>query len=438
MPESQNIEYKATWRDEYLKWIAGFANAEGGKIYIGITDKEIVEGIENAKKLMEEIPNKVRDVLGILVETNLYSQDEKEYLEIVVEPYPYPISYKGQYHIRSGSTKQELKGNALNKFLLERTGKKWDGVPVPDIKIEELDPASFKLFRQKAANTTRIEKEALKDSDKLLLENLRLTEGDKLKRAGVLLFHPDPETFIPGAYAKVGFFRSDDDLVFHDEVHGSLMQQVEKVYDLLITKYASSVIQYSGISRIEQDPFPREALREALLNALVHKDYAEAAPVQISVYPDHIVFWNAGQLPDNWTAGTLKVKHPSKPFNPDLANALFRCGDIESWGRGTIKMIKESVKGKILPPEFNTEMSGMMVSFFSNAEDYLKGKELKKAHIRVVLHVLEKGRVTNSGVQELCGVSKATATRYLAELEGEYLDRVGKTGEGTYYKLKGS
>ena len=125
MPESQNIEYKESWRDEFLKWICGFANAEGGKIYIGITDKGIVQGIANAKKLMEDIPNKVRDVLGILIETNLHSEEGKEYLEIVVEAYPYPINYKGQYHIRSGSTKQELKGNALNKFLLEKTGRSY-------------------------------------------------------------------------------------------------------------------------------------------------------------------------------------------------------------------------------------------------------------------------------------------------------------------------
>ena len=438
MPESQNIEYKVSWRDEYLKWIAGFANTEGGQLYIGINDHEEVKGIDNARKLLEDIPNKVRDVLGILVETKLHVKAEKEYLEIVVERYPYPISYKGKYYIRSGSTLQELKGNALNKFLLERTGKKWDGVPVPGIEPKDLSLGALALFRQKASNTTRIDKEVLDDADELLLENLRLREGDMLKRASVLLFHPDPEKFIPGAYTKIGFFRSDDDLVFQDEVHGSLMEQVDKVYDLLITKYTRSAIEYSGVSRVEKDLFPREALREALLNALVHKDYAEATPVQISVYPDHIVFWNPGQLPENWTANTLKSKHPSKPFNPDLANALFRCGDIESWGRGTIKMIKESVKGKILPPEFNTEMSGMMVSFFSNAKDFLKSKEMKAVHIKVVLYVLENSRISNGGVQDLCEVSKATATRYLTELEGEYLERVGKTGEGTYYKLKGS
>ena len=109
---------------------------------------------------------------------------------------------------------------------------------------------------------------------------------------------------------------------------------------------------------------------------------------------------------------------------------LFRSGDIESWGRGTIKIIKECVERKILPPECNTERSGLMVSFFSDAEEFLKRKELKKELIKVVLDTLEKGNTNNSRVRDICNVSKATATRYLTELDGEYLERVGKTGEG--------
>ena len=90
--ESQNIEYKESWRDEYLKWICGFANAQGGSIFIGVNDKKEVVGVENSKKLMEDIPNKVRDVLGIVVDVNLHEEDGKDYLEIVTEPYPYPVS----------------------------------------------------------------------------------------------------------------------------------------------------------------------------------------------------------------------------------------------------------------------------------------------------------------------------------------------------------
>ncbi|RCV62837.1 ATP-dependent DNA helicase RecG [Methanophagales archaeon] len=91
-------------------------------------------------------------------------------------------------------------------------------------------------------------------------------------------------------------------------------------------------ISYDDLTRIEKYPFPRPALREALLNAVVHKDYSNGVPIQISVYDDKIVLWNDGQLPENWTIETLKQKHPSKPYNPDIANAFFRAGLIEAWG----------------------------------------------------------------------------------------------------------
>ncbi len=124
--ENQDIEFKQSWRDEYIKWICGFANAKGGWIYIGVDDNGVVVGIDNTKNLLESIPNKVRDILGIVVDLKMLIEDNKEYLEIQVESYPYPVSYKGQYHYRTGSSKQELKGSALDKFLLAKQGKRWD------------------------------------------------------------------------------------------------------------------------------------------------------------------------------------------------------------------------------------------------------------------------------------------------------------------------
>ena len=122
MAESQNIEYKLNWKDEYLKWICGFANAQGGTIFIGKEDDGKVVGLSNTKKLLEDIPNKVRDILGIVVDVNLFAENGKDYIEIKVTPHPYPVSYKGQYHYRSGSTKQELKGTALDRFMLQKQG----------------------------------------------------------------------------------------------------------------------------------------------------------------------------------------------------------------------------------------------------------------------------------------------------------------------------
>jgi ATP-dependent DNA helicase RecG len=282
--ENQHVEWKESWRDEYLKWLCGFANAQGGTLVIGKNDQGHVVGVTNSQKLLEDIPNKVRDLLGILVDVHSRTEGEHTYLEIVVEAYPYPISYKGQYHYRSGSTKQELKGAALDRFLLRKQGKHWDGVPVPGVTVTDLSAVAFALFRKRAARSGRVEGDALQESEAALLENLHLIEGAYLKRAALLLFHPTPEKFVTGAYLKIGRFATDEELRYQDEVHGPVLEQIEKGLDLLLTKYLTADIHYEGAGRAEILPFPREAIREALLNAVAHKDYSSGSPVQISVY----------------------------------------------------------------------------------------------------------------------------------------------------------
>jgi ATP-dependent DNA helicase RecG len=103
MKEQQNMEWKESWRDDYLRWICGFANADGGVLVIGRNDRGQPVGIANAARLLEEIPNKVRDVLGIMVAVNRVTEDGRELLEIRVGPYPSPVSYKGESRFRSAS-----------------------------------------------------------------------------------------------------------------------------------------------------------------------------------------------------------------------------------------------------------------------------------------------------------------------------------------------
>ena len=399
MPESQNIEYKSSWRDEYLKWIGGFANANGGSIFIGKDDTGNVIGIADAKKLLEEIPNKVRDILGILVDVNLHTTTQGDFIEIIVEGYPYPVNYKGQYHYRSGSTKQELKGAALDKFLLQKKGKRWDGVPVPNIIVNNLKQETFEFFRKRATKSQRIEEDILTDTNEHLVENLQLKENGFLKRAAILLFYADPEKFVTGAYIKIGYFETDDDLKFQDEIHGNLFEQIEKSMDLLFTKYIKAAISYEGINRIEKYEYPRDAIREALLNAVAHKDYSGGTPIQISVYPGKIILWNEGQLPENWTVENLLIKHPSKPYNPDIANALFRSGYIESWGRGTLKMIRECELAGLPKPVYFYSMSGFFVEFKKDNynEEYVRGLGLNERQVDALLFFKNKGEIVTSG-----------------------------------------
>lgn len=434
--ESQNIEHKESWRDEYLKWICGFANAQGGRVYIGVDDDRQVVGVEDSKKLMEDIPNKIRDVLGIIVDVNLLKEDEKEYIEIVVPPYSNPINYKGQYHYRSGSTKQELKGASLNKFLLERGGIHWDEFVVPNVKAADLSEEAFRRFRKEAAESGRVDKDVLEDSNEMLLSNLLLVDDNtgQLKRSAAMLFHPNPERFVPGAYVKLGFFAGEDDeLVFQDEVHGPLMLQVDEVIRLLVERYLIRAISYDRHHRREKIQYPEDSLRESVLNAIVNKDYTSGYPIQISVYPDHLSVWNYGQLPEGWTVGRLFVKHPSMPYNPSLANVFFRSGDIESWGRGYRRIVRKNEAAGLLPPTVETE-DGLRVTHYVDVNAQVQAMGLEERMTPVLEHVLKNHKVTNSDVQHLLVVSKPTATRLLQKLD-VLLEQVGH-GAGAYYKIR--
>lgn len=337
-PETHLIEWKASWRDDYLRWLYGFANADGGTLIIGRNDEGVAVGAPDAERLLVDLPNKIRDTLGIIPPVRAVDAKGKMLFEIEVEPSPTPISYRGEYHFRPGSTKQHLTGNALSAFLLRKLGRHWDNAPVPGVGIRDLSPIAFKRFKEHAKGGDRLPPRALSASRAELVERLRLTEAGMLKRAALLLFHEDPERWFTGAYVKIGMFRSESDLAFHDEVHGDLFTQMEQTVELLRTKYMVTWISYRGLQRLETFPIPREALREAVLNALIHKDYSSGTPIQIRVYRNKLRIWNPGQLPPTWTADKLLQPHDSRPPNPDVANTFFRAGLIEAWGRGYEKI----------------------------------------------------------------------------------------------------
>ena len=185
MKECQNIEWKESWSDEHLKWICGFANAQGGKLYIGVNDSEKVVGVANAKKLLEDIPNKIVTTLGIVAEVNLRSKDGRDYLEIVVSPSSLPIAYHGVYHYRSGSTRPEIKGAALQQFLFHKMGLSWDDVVQERATLEMISPEAIDYFQRSAIRNHRMTESSYTKDIRLVLENLNLLDEDgHIKKRG--------------------------------------------------------------------------------------------------------------------------------------------------------------------------------------------------------------------------------------------------------------
>lgn len=257
---------------------------------------------------------------------------------------------------------QEIKGIELLKFLYERQGETWDSVPIPGETVDILSKEALQEFRKKSVCKNRLSKIASEVNNKLLLENLKLFEGENLIRAAILMFHPDPEKWVTGAYIKIGYFGdSDSDLRYQDEIHGPLILQADKAVELIYTKYMKALIDYEGLQRTETYMFPMEGFREILLNAINHKDYSTGIPIQISIYEDKIYVWNDGKWPEKLPIEEIYKKHSSIPYNPKIADVFYKAGDIESWGRGFDKIMEVCKEEKAPYPVIDTDSRGIMV-----------------------------------------------------------------------------
>lgn len=437
MTESQNIEYKESWRDEYLKWVCGFANAQGGTIYIGIDDTGNVVEMKNVKKLMEDIPNKIQSGLGIIAEVNKLTKDGLDYIEIRVEPSSYPVNYHGEYHYRSGATKQQLHGVALTEFIREKTGLLWDAVPVDNIDIGDLDRDSIEIFKREAVRKKRMTKEDLDIPDDELMDHLDLLENGKLKRAAVMLFYRKPGRIVTGCYVKVGKFGEGSDLQYQDTVEGSLFNIADKVIDLIYMKYLKAKITYEHDVRVETYPFPREGVREAIYNALGHNNYAASIPIQIRIEEDAMYISNNCILPEDWTVDTLMKPHKSKPFNPSIANVFYRAGYIEAWGRGIQKICESCQELGTSDPEYIVQGNDITVKFFALESAKISDSKVPKYQPdtlddtlaeRILALLMTNPNITQTKLAECLKVSVPSVKRSMKTLSdsGEIVRKGGK------------
>ena len=426
MPEHQNTEYKSTWHDDYLKWVCGFANAQGGVIFIGKDDSGYTVGLDEYKRLMDDIPNKIRNAMGITPEVNLREETGKHFIEIATVPYTVPISLRGRYYYRSGSTKQELTGNSLNEFLLKKSGRTWDDVIEPRATFDDIDEIAFAKYLVMAKEKGRLpEVDGL--TTRQIFDKLRLTENGQLKRAALVLFGKDPGRFYPGIYVRIGRFRKDDlDLVFQESEEGNLINLYQGVLEQINHKFIIKNITFEDMYRLETPEYPREALREAILNALVHRTYM-GAHTQIRVYDDKITFWNDGKLPSDLTLEALKQPHSSKPRNLIVADVCFKGGLIDAWGRGTVKIIESCKEAGLLEPELTERDGGFLVTIFGVGSERVrkgfgKGSErVRKGFGKEVSETLNliKGNpeYTVEQIAKLIGKSSRAVENHIARLK---------------------
>ena len=426
MSESQNIEWKQSWHDDYLKWICGFANAVGGTIIIGKDDDGTITHLENYKALMESLPNKIRENLGIICDVNLHDDNDKKYIEIRVNPYTVPVSLRGRYYYRSGSSKMEMTGTTLNDFLLKKAGKTWDDVLEEGAKLSDIAHESLQLFCKDAIKSGRMSDDVLELSDSELLDKLRLLNGNKIKRAGIILFGKDPNYFYPNIKVKIGRFGNDDaDLRFQEVIEGNIIELLQEVPQILNAKFLIKAIDFEGMQRIEKNEYPVAAIREMLLNALVHRSYM-GSMIQLRVYNDKLTIWNEGTLADGMELESLKRHHISRPRNPLIADVCFKAGYIDSWGRGTLKIYNSCQEAGLPEPQITVLDGGILVAIYKKTNDQVNDQvndqannKLKASYdslVKIVMESLSIKKLTEKQYAKYLTLAKGLSDKEISIL----------------------
>lgn len=250
-------------------------------------------------------------------------------------------------------------GATTDRFLHPDAGGSWDDLPMPQVQLADLDPQALADFRQRAAACQRLTCASVEEGDAALVEQLQLFH---LKRAAALLFHAEPEKLVSGAYIRIGQFRRDNGLVEQHAIGGNLFVQLERSLALL-EEHLQRHPDGGDARAPAAYPLPLAALREALVNAIVHKDYASGIPIQIRLHDDRISLWNPARLPEGWSIASLRTRHLSRPGNPDIANAFYRAGLIEAWGLGIDKLITACRAHGIVEPLLRHEQDGLWLEF---------------------------------------------------------------------------
>lgn len=333
---------------------------------------------------------------------------------------------------------QLLNGASLSDFLLRKTGLNWDEVIEPSATMNDIDESAIESFKNSANVSGRLSFTKEDTNYLTILKNLQLVDdANRLKRAGLLLFGKAPMKYFITAFIKIGKFGdSASALLSQDVVEGTIFEQADAVLEILDKKYFQKSISYEGLQRIEKTEYPYAALREILLNAIAHRVY-QTTPITVRIYGDRLEIWNLGTLPKKLSAEDLKQSHSSYPRNPLIAQVFYKGGLIESWGRGTIKIIEECKKHNLPEPEIKEVGGGVQVTLFKNKTnpELLISPALNKRQLACVEYMKQNGFITNPIYQKITNASERTANRDLSTLmELKIVKRYGE-GKNTRYEL---
>lgn len=445
--ESETLEFKQSFEKEAIESLCAMANKNGGTVLIGVTDKGEIKGVTLGKETLPHWLNNLSNATEprLIPSISVHKINDKTVVAIEISSYPIkPVFNNGRAFFRVVSSNKQLNAKEISELHMQTTHNSWDALfsarTMGDININYV-----KSFLSKIRNTNRRNLKGITNW-KQALEKFELIVDNKPTWACFMLFKKNPSA-IPHSIIRVARIKGTSKIIDDNFIEGALMTLVDPAMNAIRKNLRVEYVIKGKPERDEVWEYPTEAIREALLNAICHRDYTDTSDILIKIFDDHLSIWNPGLLPHNLSiAQLMRNEHSSKPRNKLITQAFYDMGDIERLGSG-IKRIMDSCKEAGLPlPEIKEDEGGFHIIFKRPANNIYADKsvepkielgvELIDRQKKAIKHVQKKGKITNSEYQKLFKVSHRTASNDLSELVSYGIfKREGKTGKGTFYIL---
>jgi len=433
--EDVDLEFKEKFGDNILKTISAFSNTIGGTVIVGVNKNKEITGIILKDIDYQNIVNKVLSKLGITPDFKALDIEDKKILVINVRKSSVPVSFDGKYYKRVGNTTREMSPEDLKTYF--RKDLRWERLGEKDFTFNDIDEFSVRNFLNIAKSKGRLSALSSNDPIEEVFEKLGLSENGKINNAGMLLFGKSVEKHF--SYAKVRIVRMKDNITIIGDkwIEGNLFNQFSETIET-IKSFINVRYEIKDVERINIWDYPLEAIREAVANAILHRDYFKTNNIQIKVFDDKIWFYNPGGLPEGWNLEKLLNLHCSEARNPIIFYVFYLAGIVENVGSGIERIIKTLNMSNLPKPKFEANHSEFILTFFKDfyTEDYLRKLNLNDRQIKAVLYVKEKGKITNKEYRSMFDITDKTALIDLNSLcDKGILKKIGKTGRSTEYIL---
>jgi len=444
--ESEALEFKPSLsqKDKIGKAVSGFSNSGGGTVLVGISDGGRVTGLDIGRKTLEDLAEyiKINTDPPIFPSIKQRELNNRKAITITVdESKEKPVFFKDKAYKRVGKSTQRILSSELRRLAKESGGRVyWDEQACKEATLTDIDKEKVGWFLEtgREMRGLNIKKKA---SLKEALMRLELLEDNGLTNAAILLLGKLPQKFFTQSELRCIRFKGTKpvkpfiDMKLFD---GTILDQVNSSLSFVLEHIPNKIWLAGKPQREEKYEYPPDAIREAIVNAICHRDYTSQGNIQLRVFDDRIEIWSPGRLPEPLTPDDLRKEHKSIPRNPLIAKQFFWVKYIEKVGTGTNDMINYCREWGIPEPEFKHVTGDFVVVFRRSrlTDEYLSDLGLNERQKNAVGYLNEKNRITNREYQEINKVSKPTATRELKKLvDKEIFIKYGGTGKGTYYVL---